>query len=99
MFLQKLKNEAKKFSIIFVHCLSGYIISKKERLYNNMAPKYLENINRNYRNIHLYLKLTFCKGITKNAPPPAASITMARNLGLTAQKLESHELFVIFMLS
>ena len=42
---------------------------------------------------------TLLKGRTRNAPPPAASITIAKNLGLTAQKVESHEFFVILILS
>ena len=42
---------------------------------------------------------TLFNGTTKKAPPPAASITMAKNLGLTAQNDESHEFLVIRMLS
>ena len=34
---------------------------------------------------------TLARGSTMKAPPPADSTMMARNLGLTAQKVESHE--------
>lgn len=43
--------------------------------------------------------ITLLRGKTKKAPPPAASITMAKNFVLTAQKFESQEFFVILMLS
>jgi len=35
--------------------------------------------------------LTLDNGSTINAPPPADSTMMARNFGLTAQKVESHD--------
>ena len=37
--------------------------------------------------------ITLANGRTMNAPPPADSTMMARNLGLTAQKVESQEDF------
>ena len=44
-------------------------------------------------------KLTFSSGITRNAPPPAASVIMATYLGFTLQNVESQEDFVILILS
>ena len=44
-------------------------------------------------------KLTFSNGITRNAPPPAASVIMATYLGFTLQNVESQEDFVILILS
>jgi len=41
--------------------------------------------------------LSSCK--TRNAPPPAASVIIARYFGLTEQNVASHELFVIRILS
>ena len=41
--------------------------------------------------------LTLSTGITRKAPPPVDSVTMAMNLGLTAQKLLSWAFFVIEM--
>ena len=37
--------------------------------------------------------ITLANGRTMNAPPPADSTMMARNLGLTVQKVESQEDF------
>jgi hypothetical protein len=42
---------------------------------------------------------TLACGRTRNAPPPPDSTIMARNLGLTAQKVESHEALDTRMLS
>lgn len=39
------------------------------------------------------------RGRTMKAPPPADSTMMARNLGLTAQKVESHDDLDTLMLS
>jgi hypothetical protein len=38
-------------------------------------------------------------GKTRNAPPPADSVIIARNFGLTEQNVESHALFVIRIFS
>lgn len=35
------------------------------------------------------IKLTWSSGITRNAPPPATSVTTAKNFGLTQQNCES----------
>lgn len=43
--------------------------------------------------------ITFERGKTKNAPPPAGSVMMAQNLGFTTQKGESQLFLVILMLS
>jgi len=43
--------------------------------------------------------LTFSSGRTRNEPPPAASVMIATNFGLTAQYVDSHELLVMRMLS
>ena len=40
---------------------------------------------------------TCFRGRTKKTPPPADSVTTARNFGLTAQKLLSCAFFVIFI--
>lgn len=45
------------------------------------------------------LLLTLLWGKTMKAPPPADSTMMARNLGLTAQKVESQEDLETLMLS
>lgn len=44
-------------------------------------------------------ELTLLCGSTMNAPPPADSTIIAKNLGFTAQKVESQELFDTLMLS
>lgn len=38
---------------------------------------------------------TFSKGKTMNDPPPATSVTMAKNLGLTANRKNYNELLII----
>lgn len=43
--------------------------------------------------------LTLDSGKTMNAPPPADSTIIAKNLGLTAQNVESHEDFETLTLS
>lgn len=44
-------------------------------------------------------KLTLLSGKTIKAPPPALSTIIARNFGLTAQKVESQELLDTRILS
>lgn len=59
----------------------------------------LDNVKQGMKKCMPENMLTLFNGSTMNAPPPAASMMMARNFGLTAQKLESHDCFVILMLS
>jgi hypothetical protein len=48
---------------------------------------------------HIFLPHTLSRDNTRNAPPPAASVIIAKYLGFTVQKVESQALFVILMLS
>jgi hypothetical protein len=45
------------------------------------------------------IRPTLSSGKTRNAPPPADSVIIATNFGLTEQNVESHALFVIRILS
>lgn len=48
---------------------------------------------------YTYNKLTFERGKTIKAPPPADSTIQARNFGFTVQNVESHEDFDTRILS
>lgn len=65
-----------------------------------ITKSYIHNIfkKKNLFNASIK-KLTLLWGRTMKAPPPADSTMMARNLGFTAQNVESHELLDTLMLS
>ena len=61
---------------------------------------YILNTRNKTNNFKMHMKkITFSRGSTRKAPPPAASVTIAIYLGFTVQNVESHELLVMRILS
>lgn len=82
---------------------NGAFMASNERVISwdstDLEDDSLHNYSRKTRKSPALHKQTLLWGRTTNAPPPADSTMIARNFGLTAQKVESQLLFDTRILS